>query len=66
MRIVCRLIRCWINPLLDKILKAYIDEGKTIDEIVAGGDDRDLVEQIISRYQRMVFKRQQMAESLAI
>ena len=52
--------------LLDKILKAYIDEGKTIDEIVAGGDDRDLVEQIISRYQRMAFKRQQMAESLAI
>ena len=53
-------------PLLDKILKAYIDEGKTIDEIVSGGDDRDLVEQIISRYQRMAFKRQQMAESLAI
>ena len=53
-------------PLLDKILKAYIDEGKTIDEIAAGGDDRDLVEQIISRYQRMAFKHQQMAESLAI
>ena len=35
-------------------------------EIAAGGDDRDLVEQIISRYQRMAFKHQQMAESLAI
>ena len=53
-------------PLLDKILKAYIDEGKTIDDIVAMGIKHDLVEQIISRYHKMAFKRQQMAESLAI
>lgn len=52
--------------LLDNILKAYVDERKSIDEIVSIGFEYELVKQIVCRYRQMAYKRKQMPESLRI
>ena len=53
-------------PLLDKVLKAFIDEGKNINEIVDKGYDKVLVSRILTQYEKMAFKRKQMPPFLDI
>lgn len=50
--------------VLDEILKAYVDEGKSEAEIIAAGQSEALVSRIAAQYRRMAFKRRQMADGL--
>ena len=52
--------------ILDAILKLYIDEKKSEDDIVAKGFDRKTIAWIIKRYHLTAFKRNQMAPAIRI
>ncbi|MFA7468087.1 MAG: NAD+ synthase [Desulfotomaculaceae bacterium] len=52
--------------VLDAVLKAYIEEIKSIDEIVALGYKRDLVIDIARRVDRAEYKRQQAPLGLRV
>lgn len=52
--------------VLDAILRQYIDEQKTEEEIVALGYDAKTVAWVIKQYHKMAFKRKQMPEILKI
>jgi NAD+ synthase (glutamine-hydrolysing) len=51
---------------LDQILKAYIEEIKPIDEIVAMGHSRELVLDIARRVDAAEYKRQQAPPGLRV
>ena len=53
-------------PLLDAILRLYLDEQKTEEEIVALGHDAKTVAWVVKQYHKMAFKRKQMPEILKI
>ncbi len=52
--------------LLDKILRLYIDEKRSLPEIVAEGYDAVTAEWIIKRYQAQAFKRLQLPPALKL
>ncbi len=52
--------------ILDSILRLYVDENKSKDEIVKYGFDNEVVEWVINRYQTSAFKRLQMPPALLI
>lgn len=52
--------------VLDGILKLYIEEWKEVDEIVAAGFDRALVDVIVRMVDVAEFKRRQAAPSLRV
>lgn len=52
--------------VLDPILKAYIEDLKRVDEIVALGFERDTVLEVITRVDRNEYKRQQAAPGLKV
>lgn len=52
--------------VLDQILRAYIEEIKPIDEIVAMGHSKELVLDIIQRVNRAEYKRQQAPPGLRV
>ncbi|HEY2323957.1 MAG TPA: NAD+ synthase [Thermoanaerobaculia bacterium] len=52
--------------VLDGILKLYIEEWQEVDEIVAAGFDRDLVERIIKMVDSAEFKRRQAAPTIRV
>jgi len=52
--------------LLDGISKAYIEENKGPDEIVATGFDPEVVEEIICRIDRTEYKRHQAPPGLKV
>lgn len=52
--------------VLDAILKAYIEDIKSIDEIAALGYDRDLVVDVARRVDRAEYKRQQAPLGLRV
>jgi NAD+ synthase (glutamine-hydrolysing) len=43
--------------VLDPILEAYVEEDRSIDEIVAAGHDRETVERIVGLVDRAEYKR---------
>jgi NAD+ synthetase len=45
--------------VLDPILKAYLEEGKSADEIVAAGSSKEAVERVIQLVEKSEFKRRQ-------
>lgn len=49
---------------LDKILKLYVDQNKTAEEIIKAGHNQQTVDWIIKRYQATAFKRDQMPPAL--
>lgn len=53
-------------PVLDGILRAYLEEGCTVDEIAARGYERALVRRIIRMVERAEFKRRQAAPGLRV
>ncbi len=53
-------------PILDKILRLYIDEHKTKEQIIAAGLDAQTIDWVIKRYHAMDFKRRQMPPALAL
>ncbi len=52
--------------VLDKILKLYIDNGKTPKDICAAGFDSQTVEWVIRQYHKTAFKRRQTAPVLSL
>ncbi|MBI4237972.1 MAG: NAD+ synthase [Deltaproteobacteria bacterium] len=46
-------------PILDRILKLYIERQQGIEEIVAQGLDRQMVDDVVRRVHRNEYKRQQ-------
>jgi NH3-dependent NAD+ synthetase len=52
--------------VLDGILKLYIEEWKELDEIVAEGFDRELVQRILRLVDTNEFKRQQAAPTIRV
>lgn len=52
--------------LLDKILVGYVEELKGIEELVAEGFDRAVVEDIVSRVDRNEYKRHQAPPGLRV
>lgn len=52
--------------ILDKILYYYIEEAKEVDEIVALGFERELVEKILKMVDRAEYKRKQAAPGLKV
>ncbi len=45
--------------LLDKVLRAYVEDGYTRDEIVAMGVEREVVDQVVARLIKSEYKRRQ-------
>jgi NAD+ synthase (glutamine-hydrolysing) len=52
--------------ILDPILKAYVEDDVTIDQIVAIGFDRDIVTEVIRLVDRNEYKRRQTAPGIKI
>lgn len=52
--------------VLDPILEAYVEEDKSLDQIVALGFDRELVHRVISLVDRSEFKRRQLPPGIKI
>ncbi|MGH7254588.1 MAG: NAD+ synthase, partial [Nitrospirales bacterium] len=46
-------------PVLDPILKAYVEEDRSLDEITAMGFDRETVDRVIRMVDRSEYKRRQ-------
>ena len=52
--------------MLDEILKLYIEKWKELDQIVAAGFDRKLVQRVLSLVDNNEFKRRQAAPTLRV
>jgi len=52
--------------ILDPILHAYVEEGRSAEEIVAEGFDRATVERVVKMFQVAEYKRRQAAPSLKV
>jgi NAD+ synthase (glutamine-hydrolysing) len=52
--------------LLDPVLKAYVEDDMTVDQIVAMGFDRDTVAKIVQLVDRNEYKRRQAAPGIKI
>ena len=52
--------------MLDAILRLYLDEKLSIDEIISNGWDRSLVDRIITAVKRSEFKKRYMPPLLQI
>ena len=52
--------------MLDAILQAYIEEGKTIEEIVKAGFAPQIVADVVAMIERNEFKRRQAAPGLRL
>ncbi|MFW5870232.1 MAG: NAD+ synthase [Candidatus Sumerlaeota bacterium] len=52
--------------MLDPIIRAYVEEGLYVDEIVEEGYDRETVERVIRMIERAEYKRRQAAIGLKV
>ncbi len=52
--------------VLDKIITAYVEESRGIDEIVGMGIEREIVEKTVEMINRSEFKRRQMPPGLKV
>ena len=53
-------------PILDEILKAYIEDMKSVDEIVLKGYNEEMVREIVGKVDRNEYKRKQAAPGLRV
>ncbi len=53
-------------PVLDPILKAYIEEGRSPEDIVASGQPKEAVDRVVSLVERSEFKRRQTPAGLRV
>lgn len=53
-------------PVLDRILRGYIEEGKSVPELIADGDDPATVADVVALVDRSEFKRRQAAPGLRV
>ena len=52
--------------ILDPILKGYIEDSRSVSELVKSGFDRQLVEDVVARVNRNEYKRHQAAPGLKV
>jgi NAD+ synthase (glutamine-hydrolysing) len=52
--------------VLDPILEAYVEEDRSVDEIVAAGFDPDVVRRVVSLVDRSEYKRRQAPPGIKI
>ena len=52
--------------VLDRILKAYVEDGLAPEDIVAGGEKRNVVERVVAMVGRNEYKRRQSAPGVKI
>jgi NAD+ synthase (glutamine-hydrolysing) len=52
--------------VLDKVIRAYVEESRGIDEIVGMGVDKEMVRDIVRMINRSEYKRQQMPPGLKV
>ncbi len=52
--------------VLDPILKAYVEDDRSVDEIVAGGFDEALVQRVVKMVDRNEYKRRQAPPGIKI
>jgi len=52
--------------VIDPVLEGYVEEFKSIDELVASGHDPAVVREIVSRIERNEYKRRQAAPGLKV
>ncbi|WBL35277.1 hypothetical protein O0235_10845 [Tepidiforma flava] len=52
--------------VLDPILEAYVEDDRTVDEIVAMGFERETVERVVRMVDRNEYKRRQAAPGVKI
>jgi NAD+ synthase (glutamine-hydrolysing) len=52
--------------VLDPVLEAYVEDDRTVDELVADGHDRALVERVAALVDLAEYKRRQMAPGVRI
>ena len=52
--------------MLDRILQAYIQEDQSSDDIIASGQDAEIVDSVIRRVTRNEYKRRQAAPGVRI
>ena len=50
--------------ILDKILRKLVDEGQSIDKIIAQGEDKELIQKVNNLVSRSAFKRRQLPPAL--
>jgi NAD+ synthetase len=53
-------------PVLDRILRQRVEEGRSLHEIVASGEDGAVVERVLKMVERSEYKRRQMAPGLKV
>jgi len=53
-------------PILDQILQAYLEENHSIEEIVASGFSREVVEDVVRRIRTNEYKRKQAPVGLKV
>ena len=53
-------------PILDEILRHYVDEGHSLQHILRLGFDSDMVRWVIRRVDRNEYKRRQAAPGLKV
>jgi len=53
-------------PILDKIIKRYVEHNESLDDLVAEGFDPDTVERIINLIDKNEFKRRQAPPGVRI
>ena len=52
--------------VLDAILAKYCDENMTVNEIVAFGFEKNIVEWVVNQYNKTAYKREQMPKVLCV
>jgi len=52
--------------VLDPILKAYVEDDRSVDEIVASGHDEELVQRLVRMVDRNEYKRRQAPPGIKI
>ncbi len=53
-------------PVLDRILRQRVEEGRSLHEIVASGEDGAVAERVLRMLERSEYKRRQMAPGLKV
>jgi NH3-dependent NAD+ synthetase len=53
-------------PVLDALLEQIVEEGRSVDEIIAAGGDRALAERVMRLVRGAEYKRKQMPPGLII
>jgi NAD+ synthase (glutamine-hydrolysing) len=52
--------------VLDRVLEQLVEDGRSVDQVVAGGFERGLVRRVANMVQNSEYKRRQMPPGLIV